>query len=331
VTLQNRLIEQIVGMTRERLHELVWTKPPAEVSAITGITRSSQRYHCERRQIQMPPRNHFRRRGTIPVPPLAPLVPKPKAAVVQREGNATVRLLSRELLYQAVWSEPMKRLAPRFKISDVGLAKRCRLLGVPIPPRGYWEKSVAGKAPERPPLPPAPADYEERVRLEREYRDEDSCRAERADDLLGKGPEFVQELMQRVSKPEIRRRYGISRHSLDRFCREHALIVPGRGFRHPERTLRQPSRDTGFAALAPAADVDSVAIVGEPEAGKTAIQPLPSPPPDNTGSIRPDVRNAPSERTVLPERLAFLGEDTVTDWLASFPNQASTSVRRSQL
>ena len=39
----------------------------------------------------------------------------------------------------------MRILAKEFGISDVGLAKVCRKLGVPVPGRGYWAKKVAGR------------------------------------------------------------------------------------------------------------------------------------------------------------------------------------------
>ena len=44
--------------------------------------------------------------------------------------------LSRDDLYELVWSKPMRDLAKDFGISDVGLAKRCRRLGIPVPGRG---------------------------------------------------------------------------------------------------------------------------------------------------------------------------------------------------
>jgi len=61
--------------------------------------------------------------------------------------------LSREHLYELVWSKPMRDLAEDFGISDVGLAKRCRLLGIPDPGRGYWERVDAGQQPYCPKLP----------------------------------------------------------------------------------------------------------------------------------------------------------------------------------
>ncbi len=61
--------------------------------------------------------------------------------------------LTRQTLYELVWSKPMSDLAKDFNISDVGLAKRCRVVDVPIPYRGYWARKVAGQNPPKLPLP----------------------------------------------------------------------------------------------------------------------------------------------------------------------------------
>ncbi len=53
--------------------------------------------------------------------------------------------LTRQELYDLVWSTPMTKLAQGFGISDVGLAKICDRHRVPTPPRGYWAKKEAGK------------------------------------------------------------------------------------------------------------------------------------------------------------------------------------------
>jgi hypothetical protein len=52
--------------------------------------------------------------------------------------------VSREELYRLVWAEPMTKLAPRFGLSDVGLAKVCRKYQIPRPPVGYWAKVGVG-------------------------------------------------------------------------------------------------------------------------------------------------------------------------------------------
>jgi hypothetical protein len=51
---------------------------------------------------------------------------------------------NREELFEAVWSTPMRKLAQRYGISDVGLAKVCRKLSIPLPGLGYWAKIAAG-------------------------------------------------------------------------------------------------------------------------------------------------------------------------------------------
>jgi hypothetical protein len=62
--------------------------------------------------------------------------------------------LPRSELYERVWSKPVREVAAEFGISDVALAKRCRALRIPLPPRGYWARVAAGQRPRRPPLPP---------------------------------------------------------------------------------------------------------------------------------------------------------------------------------
>jgi hypothetical protein len=70
----------------------------------------------------------------------------------QAPGKVRARY-SRETLYDEVWSEPIQKVARRYGVSDVALAKTCRKLKIPLPGRGYWAKKTAGKPVEpRPPL-----------------------------------------------------------------------------------------------------------------------------------------------------------------------------------
>jgi integrase len=68
-----------------------------------------------------------------------------------------VHRISRQELYNLIWSKPITALAERFGISDRGLAKVCRRSGIPAPPRGYWAQIAAGGTFHRPELP-HPAD-----------------------------------------------------------------------------------------------------------------------------------------------------------------------------
>jgi len=61
--------------------------------------------------------------------------------------------ISRQELYDQVWSKPLIHLAKEFEISDVGLAKVCRRHNIPLPPAGYWAKQAHGHNVEKIPFP----------------------------------------------------------------------------------------------------------------------------------------------------------------------------------
>jgi hypothetical protein len=62
------------------------------------------------------------------------------------------RFWDRAELYDEVWQKPVTKLARTYGISDVGLAKVCRRLKVPLPGRGYWA-TPEYRRPRRPALP----------------------------------------------------------------------------------------------------------------------------------------------------------------------------------
>ena len=69
--------------------------------------------------------------------------------------------ISREELYELVWSTPLVHAAKKFGISDVMLGRICKERNIPRPPRGYWVslQSVSQKNRwkyTKPPLPKAP-------------------------------------------------------------------------------------------------------------------------------------------------------------------------------
>ncbi len=65
--------------------------------------------------------------------------------------------VSREALYEEVWTDAVTVVAPRYGLSDVDLVKICKKLGIPVPPRGYWAKVKAGRPTRKVPLPALPA------------------------------------------------------------------------------------------------------------------------------------------------------------------------------
>jgi len=64
-------------------------------------------------------------------------------------------MVTREELYDLVWSQPMTKVCERFSVSSSYMARVCTLLNVPRPPRGYWAKLAVGKAPAAEALPGA--------------------------------------------------------------------------------------------------------------------------------------------------------------------------------
>jgi len=72
---------------------------------------------------------------------------------------------NRAELYEKIWSQPMRILAQQYGVSDVYLARVCRLLRIPLPGLGYWAKKSAGKATKkRPPLPTIPSEKEQQLK-----------------------------------------------------------------------------------------------------------------------------------------------------------------------
>jgi len=61
--------------------------------------------------------------------------------------------ITRQKLYELVWSKPMRDAAATIPMSDRGLKKVCQRYAVPVPPQGYWNKLQAGHLVEPIPLP----------------------------------------------------------------------------------------------------------------------------------------------------------------------------------
>ena len=57
--------------------------------------------------------------------------------------------ITREELFAEVWERPVSEIARELGVSDTAIAKLCRKLQVPKPPRGYWARVAAGQTPRR--------------------------------------------------------------------------------------------------------------------------------------------------------------------------------------
>lgn len=82
--------------------------------------------------------------------------------------------LTRQELYELVWSKPMLHVAKELGISDRGLAKRCNRHDIPIPGLGYWRRVECGQALDRIPLPESPRWDNRTIYLRGQQDQEDS-------------------------------------------------------------------------------------------------------------------------------------------------------------
>ncbi|MAS93127.1 MAG: hypothetical protein CMO55_08015 [Verrucomicrobiales bacterium] len=73
--------------------------------------------------------------------------------------------LTRKQLYKEVWKTPIHRLSEKYGLSDVGLAKACKRMDIPRPPRGYWRRKETGAKVRQTPL----SEPKENTQLEIEF------------------------------------------------------------------------------------------------------------------------------------------------------------------
>ena len=78
--------------------------------------------------------------------------------------------LTREALYELVWTTPLKALATRFHVTSVELAKACDRLAIPRPTQGHWARLLHKHDIKRPALAPLAAGVAESI----EFKDEPS-------------------------------------------------------------------------------------------------------------------------------------------------------------
>jgi hypothetical protein len=96
-----------------------------------------------------------------PAPEDRPL--RPVVWIGRRRTGTQERRLTRQEIFDRVWTTPIVQLAPEWGLSDQGLHKACRRLQIPRPPRGWWAKAQAGRRVRRPKLPKLPEGQGEEI------------------------------------------------------------------------------------------------------------------------------------------------------------------------
>lgn len=77
----------------------------------------------------------------------------PSMAPATRNTQNGRNIYDRETLYKEVWEQPVSKVAQKYGVSDVMIHKACKVLNVPVPPRGYWAKIQAGQIVSKEPRP----------------------------------------------------------------------------------------------------------------------------------------------------------------------------------
>ncbi|WP_156466988.1 MULTISPECIES: TetR/AcrR family transcriptional regulator [unclassified Phenylobacterium] len=140
------------------------------------------------------------------------------------------RTLTREELYDRVWTRPMSACAADFGIGAYALTKFCERAAIPYPGRGYWSKVYAGRADPRPPLPPLPPGAEASVTIPKAKPRRARTRltpAARESQILRVAAEIItREGVRAASMIRIARETGISEAQLyNYFSSQEALLI----------------------------------------------------------------------------------------------------------
>ncbi len=100
------------------------------------------------------------------------------------ESNKTI---TRGALYALVWSKPLTEIAQQFGTTTAEITRLCdRVLRVPRPKAGHWQRLARGKAQPRPELPPADGKIPDMAEI-RSYQPETSIKVLIRDALAAEG------------------------------------------------------------------------------------------------------------------------------------------------
>jgi hypothetical protein len=152
----NMFPKRIVWPPKEKVSELVWSKPIKEVAKELKVNADSLVKHCEKNDILRPPLGYWTRTTGRTVGNKSRYKTDNKCIVcgklicdtATRCKSCTRTMLngekiqwpSDEQLAEMVWQKPRTTLAKELGVSDRAIGKRCKVRNIPQPPRGYWAK-----------------------------------------------------------------------------------------------------------------------------------------------------------------------------------------------
>lgn len=139
--------------------------------------------------------------------------------------------VSRQALYDRVWSRPMSAVAAELGLSSNGLSKICDRLLIPYPGRGHWSKVAAGRAPPPPPLPSPPAGVEDPItigpaRAASRRRRTRASTGERVDQLMDAAAAVIVESgLPALTMKSVARKVGISEAQAHNYFRQRKDLL----------------------------------------------------------------------------------------------------------
>jgi predicted amidophosphoribosyltransferase len=103
---------------------------------------------CERRNSQpqrrASPRKHVQKYQTCPSCGNQMVASAKRCSLCWRRGQPQKFHIDKEELSKLVWEMPTEQIGKKYGVSGKAIEKRCKRLGIPKPPRGYWAKLRAG-------------------------------------------------------------------------------------------------------------------------------------------------------------------------------------------
>lgn len=113
-----------------------------------------------------------------------------------------VVFLTRQELYDKVWSKPMVVLAKEFNLSDNGLRKICKKYDIPMPVMGHWQKIQNGKKTSIIKLPKRKNEDQIKITINDKKSNEASLEINLISERISSNKSLILKVSEKLSKPD---------------------------------------------------------------------------------------------------------------------------------
>ena len=160
--------------------------------------------------------------------------------------NADGKVISRQALYEEIWTDSALRVSQRYGITYSRFLRICKENSIPIPPAGYWTKVESHKPVKRIPLPESKAEMIQLLPEKEKTKDTDAVIAAESipvseEDRIGleikregQSSKYDREtLYQEVWQDPVTtvaKHYGLSDNGLRKICKKLDIPLPEAGY-----------------------------------------------------------------------------------------------------